>query len=222
MHTLLLAASLLSLGAPRPAALEAQVPAASRPALQAGLAAWRHAVAAGAITRTDVLTVIDYSRPSTEPRLFVIDVPGNKVTFTELVAHGRGSGENATLRFSNAAGSLMTSLGVFRAAGTYQGQHGLSLRLDGLEAGFNDRARERAIVMHAAAYVNSQIIAAQGRLGRSWGCPAVRPEIAKKLIETIRDGSLVVAYYPDANWLARSEFLKPEASPVRTSPADPS
>lgn len=222
MHTLLLAASLLSLGAPRQAALEAQLPAASRPALQAGLAAWRHAVAAGAITRADVLTVIDYSRPSTEPRLFVIDVPANKVTFTELVAHGRGSGENATLRFSNAAGSLMTSLGVFRAGGTYQGQHGLSLRLDGLETGFNDRARERAIVMHAAAYVNSQIIAAQGRLGRSWGCPAVRPEIARKLIDTIRDGSLVVAYYPDADWLARSEFLKPDASPVRTSPADPS
>src|SRR4030095_10558525 len=115
MHTLLLAVSLLASPATGPTALEAQLPAASRPARRAGLAAWRHAVATGAVTRTDVLTVIDYSRPSTEPRLFVIDVPANRVTFTELVAHGRGSGDNATQRFSNMAGSLMTSLGVFRA-----------------------------------------------------------------------------------------------------------
>jgi L,D-transpeptidase catalytic domain len=224
-HILLLAASLLASPAPAPAALEtlhAQVPAASHAALEAGLSAWRHAVASGAARRTDVLTVIDYSRPSTEPRLFVLDVPAGRVRFAELVAHGRGSGENATERFSNASGSRMTSLGVFRAADTYDGQHGLSLRLDGLEPGFNDRARERAIVMHGAAYVNSEMIAAQGRLGRSWGCPAVRPAIAKKLIEMIKDGSLVVAYYPDAKWLARSAFLG-AAPPVRTSrPADPS
>ncbi len=210
---LLLAASLLAPPAPShaPAALKtlhAQVPATSHAALEAGLSAWRHAVASGAVPRTDVLTVIDYSRPSTEPRLFVVDVPAERVTFAELVAHGRGSGENATERFSNTFGSRMTSLGVFRAAEPYGGQHGISLRLDGLEPGFNDHARERAIVMHGAGYVNDEIIAAQGRLGRSWGCPAVRPEIAKKLIETIKDGSLVVAYYPDADWLARSEYLK--------------
>ncbi len=143
--------------------------------------------------------------------------------YTERVAHGKGSGENATERFSNREGSRMTSLGVFLAAETYQGQHGLSLRLDGLEPGFNDRARERTIVMHAADYVNDAIIASQGRLGRSWGCPAVRPAIAKTLIETIKDGSLVVAYYPDADWLARSEYLKASSTPVRISrPADPS
>jgi hypothetical protein len=222
---LLLTAGLPAASAPVPAAsttLHAQVPAASHAALEAGLSAWRHAVASGAARRADVLTVIDYSRPSTEPRLFVVDVPAGRVTFTELVAHGRGSGENETRRFSNASGSHMTSLGVFRAADTYSGQHGLSLRLDGLEPGFNDRARERTIVMHGAAYVNSEIIEAQGRLGRSWGCPAVRPAIAKKLIETIRDGSLVVAYYPDADWLERSAFLKEAPRTVRTSPpADP-
>ena len=224
---LILAASLLAPPAPShaPAALKtlhAQIPAASHAALEAGLSAWRHAVASGVARRTDVLTVIDYSRPSTEPRLFVLDVPAGRVTFVERVAHGKGSGENATERFSNTLGSRMTSLGVFRAEDTYQGQHGLSLRLDGLEPGFNDRARERAIVMHGASYVNDSIIGAMGRLGRSWGCPAVRPAIAKKLIETIKDGSLVVAYYPDAEWLARSAFLSGAAS-VRTSrPADPS
>ena len=206
---LLLTASLEALrgAAPAPAALQAQVPAASRAALEAGLSAWRHAVAAGAVRRTDVLTVIDYSRPSTEPRLFVIDMPAARVTFAERVAHGKGSGENATERFSNTMGSRMTSLGVFLAAEPYTGQHGLSLRLDGLEPGFNDRARERAIVMHGASYVNDAIVGAMGRLGRSWGCPAVRPEIAKKLIDTIKEGSLVVAYYPDAAWLEKSAFL---------------
>ena len=226
MHpVILLAASLLA--PPAPAAeslktLHSQVPATSHAALEAGLSAWRNAVASGVVRRTDVLTVIDYSRPSTEPRLFVLDVPAGRVTFVERVAHGKGSGENATERFSNTLGSRMTSLGVFRAADTYLGQHGLSLRLDGLEPGFNDRARERAIVMHGAGYVNDAIIGAMGRLGRSWGCPAVRPAIAKKLIDTIKEGSLVVAYYPDAEWLARSPFLNGLAS-VRTSrPADPS
>jgi hypothetical protein len=204
--------SVLGLTAPELPSLEPQVPASSRAALEAGLIAWRQAVASGAVTRADVFTVIDYSRPSTEPRLFVIDVPGRKVAFTELVAHGRGSGENATERFSNASGSRMTSLGAFRAADVYEGQHGLSLRLDGLEPGFNDRARERAIVVHGAAYVSAEMIAAQGRLGRSWGCPAVRPSVAKKLIETIQDGSLVLAYYPDADWLSRSRFLSARAA----------
>jgi hypothetical protein len=221
MHqALLLAASLLVAPAP-PAALDSlhvHIPAASHAALDAGLSAWRHAVASGSAGRTDVLTVIDYSRPSTEPRLFVVDVPTGRVTFAELVAHGRGSGENETRRFSNESGSRTTSLGVFRASDTYLGQHGLSLRLDGLEPGFNDRARERAIVMHGASYVSEEFIAAQGRLGRSWGCPAVRPAIAKALIDAIKGGSLVVAYYPDADWLERSVFLKDASPAVRTSP----
>jgi L,D-transpeptidase catalytic domain len=192
--------------------LEPQVPAASRAALEAGFAAWRRAVASGDVTRPNVFTVIDYSRPSTEPRLFVIDVPAQRVAFAELVAHGRGSGENATERFSNVSGSRMTSLGAFRASDVYMGQHGISLHLDGLEPGFNDRARERTIVMHGAAYVSDEMIASQGRLGRSWGCPAVRPAIAKTLIETIKEGSLVFAYYPDADWLARSRFLNARAA----------
>ena len=226
MHTLvLLAATLLSPAPPAPdawKALHALIPATSHAALDAGLSAWRHAVDAGTVRRTDVLTVIDYSRPSTEPRLFVIEMPSGRVTFAERVAHGKASGENATERFSNSLGSRMTSLGVFLAAEPYAGQHGLSLRLDGLEPGFNDRARERTIVMHGASYVNDAIIGAMGRLGRSWGCPAVRPEIAKKLIDTIKEGSLVIAYYPDAEWLRKSAFLNGLPRSFRTSPADPS
>ncbi len=222
MPTILLLAVSLFVAAPSREALELQVPRTSHAALQAGLSAWRHAVASGTVGRHDVLTVIDYSRPSTEPRLFVIDVPGRRVRYTERVAHGKGSGENATQRFSNREGSRMTSLGVFLAAETYQGQHGLSLRLDGLEPGFNDHARDRAIVVHGADYVNDAIIASQGRLGRSWGCPAVRPEFAKTLIETIKNGSLVVAYYPDADWLARSEFLRASEETKAPPKADPS
>ena len=215
---LLATAALFAPPAPPQKSLQALVPVTSKVALEAALKAWENAVRSGAIHRTDVLTVIDYSRPSTEPRLFVIDVAVNRLRFAERVAHGRGSGENSTERFSNREGSRMTSMGVFRAAETYVGQHGVSLRLDGLEPGFNDRARERAIVVHGAGYVNQTLAASQGRLGRSWGCPAVRPEIARELIETIKDGSLVVAYYPDADWLARSAFLRAPERPA----ADPS
>jgi L,D-transpeptidase catalytic domain len=222
MLHLLILAGWLAVPAPSLASLETQVPASSHAALEAGITAWRHAVASGAVSRSDVLTVIDYSRPSTEPRLFVVDVASSRVLFREHVAHGRGSGENATERFSNLPQSHMTSLGVFRAGDAYNGAHGLSLHLEGLEPEFNDRARERAIVMHGADYVSAAMIASQGRLGRSWGCPAVRPAIAKALIDAIRDGSLVVAYYPDANWLRRSAFLDREAGSTEPPAAGPS
>jgi hypothetical protein len=218
---LLILAAALRVGEPSLARLEAQTPSESHPAVEAALRAWRHAVAAGAATRTDVLTVIDYSRPSREPRLFVFDLASNRLLFRERVAHGRASGEDATTRFSNSSGSRMSSLGIFRALDEYRGSHGPSLRLEGLEPGFNDHARERAIVMHGADYVSDGIIASQGRLGRSWGCPAVRPEVARKLIETIRDGSLIVAYYPDARWLGASAFLAPDAGRATVSPAAP-
>jgi L,D-transpeptidase catalytic domain len=230
LHVYILAASLVASApseralqaAPSENALRAQIPRTSHAALAASLAAWRRAVAAGAVLRSDVLTVIDYSRPSTEPRLFVIDVSKNRVRFAELVAHGRDSGGNATERFSNAEGSHMSSLGVFRAADAYRGEHGLSLHLDGLEPGFNDHARDRAIVIHGARYVSAEAVSALGRLGRSWGCPAVRPSFAKRLIDTIKDGSLIVAYYPDSDWLARSAFLgRPVTAPAPPA-ADPS
>jgi len=161
----------------------------------------------GAVANERLLTVIDYSKASTEPRLWVLDLDHTRVLFEELVAHGQGSGDNFATRFSNAEGSHQTSLGLFRTADTYVGTNGYSLRLDGLEPGINDRARERAIVMHGAPYVSDASLKALGRLGRSHGCPALRPGVARTVIDTIKQGSLVFAYYPDRQWLNGSRFL---------------
>ena len=162
---------------------------------------------AGSVVNERLLTVIDYSRPSTQPRLWVLDLLRERVLFEERVAHGQGSGDNLATRFSNVNGSHQTSLGLFRTADTYVGTNGYSLRLDGLEPGVNDRARERAIVVHGAPYVSDANIRALGRLGRSHGCPALRPAVARRLIDTIKDGSLIFAYYPDQQWLNGSRFL---------------
>jgi hypothetical protein len=162
---------------------------------------------AGSVVNERLLTVIDYSRPSTQPRLWVLDLVRERVLFEERVAHGQGSGDDLATRFSNVNGSHQTSLGLFRTADTYVGTNGYSLRLDGLEPGVNDRARERAIVVHGAPYVSDANIRALGRLGRSHGCPALRPAVARRLIDTIKDGSLIFAYYPDQQWLNGSRFL---------------
>jgi hypothetical protein len=175
--------------------------------LRLALGAVACARSSGQVHNDRLLTVIDYSRASTQPRLWVLDLEREQLLFEELVAHGQGSGENFATRFSNADGSHQTSLGLFRTADTYVGGNGYSLRLDGLEAGFNDRARERAIVMHGAPYVSDDNVRAVGRLGRSHGCPALRPSIARSVIDTIKQGSLVFAYYPDKNWLQGSRFL---------------
>ena len=163
------------------------------------------------------LSVIDYSRPSTEPRLWVFDLSRQRLLFEELVAHGRNTGENMAAKFSNVEGSYMSSLGAFETQESYMGQNGYSLRLRGLEQGFNDQARERAIVIHGAPYVSQQLIDSQGRLGRSLGCPAVRPAIAKSLIDTIRNGSFVFAYYPDKAWLSRSRLLGADCDGAATA-----
>jgi len=162
---------------------------------------------ANLVRNAPTLSVIDYSRPSTEPRLWVFDVGRRKLLFEELVAHGKNTGDNQAVRFSNVPGSLMSSIGVFLTVDTYVGHNGYSLRLRGLEPGFNDHALDRDIVVHGASYVRSGMAALLGRLGRSFGCPAVRPEIARTLIDTIRGGSLVVAYYPDSTWLHGSTLV---------------
>ena len=164
------------------------------------------AVARGDASAT-TLTVIDFSMPSTERRMFVYDLRSRQLLFQEHVSHGRNSGANVPTMFSNQPESFKSSIGLYRTAEGYFGKHGYSLRLDGLEKGFNDKARERAIVIHGADYVNAKTAKAQGRLGRSLGCPAVRPEIAAKVIDTVKDGGLLFAYYPDPAWLASSTYL---------------
>lgn len=154
------------------------------------------------------LTIIDYSLPSTQHRLWVLDLQQGTVAFRERVAHGRNTGEDRAFSFSNEEGSHKSSIGLFRTAETYVGANGYSLRLDGLESGVNDRARERQIVIHGADYVSEEFIAKAGRLGRSWGCPALPPATAKPLIDTIRGGTLVFSWYPDPQWLSSSSFLR--------------
>jgi hypothetical protein len=137
----------------------------------------------------------------------VFDLKTGTLLFKELVAHGRNTGENMATRFSDSMNSHQSSLGLFVTADTYVGSNGYSLRLDGLEPGFNGRARERAIVMHGAPYVNAALSKAQGRIGRSWGCPALREAVARDVIDTIRGGGVIFSYYPDERWLTRSRFL---------------
>ena len=165
------------------------------------------AVRSGAVNNPETLTVIDYSKPSTEKRFFVYDLQTRELLHAEYVAHGQGSGDKMTTRFSNEPNSHATSLGLFVTDDTYIGKNGYSLRLNGLDKGFNDRARERAIVMHGAPYVNPDAISSLGRLGRSWGCPALRPGIARLVIDLVMGGSLLFSYYPDQNWLKSSKYL---------------
>jgi hypothetical protein len=169
----------------------------------AGCAAQR-----GLVKRRNLLTVIDYSLPSSQPRLFTFDLRSRKILFRELVAHGKNSGGDLANHFSNSSGSLASSLGLFVTEDTYVGGNGYSMRLRGLEEGVNDMAWDRLIVMHGAYYVSREAVRALGRLGRSWGCPAVRSEIAQKLIDTVRGGSAVFAYYPEKSWLSTSAFLR--------------
>jgi len=185
-----------------PKALEASKPSLRVPGLAAGalalaLRAYRRAQEGNLIGRGR-LTVIDYSLASTERRLFVIDPESGKVLFAERVAHGRGSGDLLASRFGNETQSHRSSLGVFRTAETYFGAHGYSLRLDGLDKGVNDQARKRDIVFHAADYATERFGREHGRLGRSFGCPALAPEVARAVIDEIRGGSIVVAVGGDA------------------------
>lgn len=184
-----------------------QAPGLQAHVLRMALEATDCAAERGLVERRELLTVIDYSLPSTQPRLFVFNLESRRLLFRELVAHGKNSGGNLASFFSNSTGSLATSLGLFVTGGTYVGSNGYSLRLKGLEEGVNDMAFDRAIVMHGASYVSRAAIRALGRLGRSWGCPAVRTEVAKKMIDTLRGGSPVFAYYPDERWLESSEFV---------------
>jgi hypothetical protein len=190
------------------ARLSATAPDLRRDVLELALRARECAVAYGDIQGESRLAVIDYSLPSTRERMWVFDLAGERLLYREHVAHGRNSGENMTTSFSNVDGSHQSSLGLFRTAETYVGGNGYSMRMDGLEPGVNDNARDRLIVMHGAPYVNPAQAARQGRLGRSYGCPAVRSAVAREVIDILKDGQLLFAYYPQQDWLAGSKFLE--------------
>lgn len=163
--------------------------------LQLALRAHDRALAAHQ-TASPIITVIDYSLPSRERRLWVLDLEHGDVLAHELVAHGKGTGDDLARAFSNTEGSNQSSLGTFVTGATYQGKHGLSLRLRGLDASLNSNAEARGIVVHAADYVNDGIVAQLGRLGRSQGCPALNPAVASRIIGLIKGGTVVFSYFP--------------------------
>lgn len=176
--------------------------------LALGLKAHQCASKKGFAKRKEVLTIIDYSKPSNQKRLWIVDVKNKKVTSEQLVAHGEKSGGDKANQFSNTVNSHQSSIGVFVTGETYQGSNGLSLRLKGLEKGINHKAEPRNIVIHPASYVSKDFLNHHGgRLGRSWGCPALDPTLAQPTINSIKGGSVLFAYYPDSRWLKESAFL---------------
>ena len=187
-------------------ALKHAAPSLDRQVLSTALSAMQCALNNGA-EPAKRLAVIDFSLPSSEKRLWIFDLQSKKLLINDFVAHGNRSGDNFATSFSNTNGSHQSSIGLFRTSESYQGKHGYSLRMDGLEPGFNDRARERAIVIHPADYVNPAWIKSQGRIGRSQGCPAVRPEIARTVIDKLKGGQFMFSWYPHQQWLQSSIYL---------------
>ncbi len=164
------------------------------------------------LSRSEVITIIDFSLPSNKERLWILDLVHVKVLFHCLVSHGRNSGELIAENFSNNPGSCASSPGFYATGETYIGKHGLSLTLDGLERGINDKVRERAIVIHGADYVSADFIKKYGRLGRSQGCPAVPEKLSKDIIQTIKGGSCLFIYVPKASYIANSQIINRIAS----------
>lgn len=159
--------------------------------------------------KKNIISVVDFGLPSTEKRFWVINLDENKVLFNDYVAHGRNSGNNVAEKFSNMPNSNSSSLGFYVTAEKYNGKHGLSLRLDGMDKGMNDNARRRAIVLHGADYVSSDFIKKYGRLGRSLGCPSVPMNIHKDVINTIYGGSVIFIYSPNTDFMVKSKVLNP-------------
>lgn len=176
--------------------------------LNLALHAYSTAQQQGVPIRKPIITIIDYSLESTVKRLWVLDLAHRRVLFNTLVAHGKYSGDKYATNFSDDMGSLQSSLGLFVTGDTYDGHNGYTLKVKGLEQGFNANAEERHIVIHGAWYVNEQLAKLKGRIGRSWGCPALEPRVAAPVINTIKDGTLVFAYYPSTKWLQESKFIR--------------
>ena len=188
-------------------ALESKAKDLNPNVLKLALNAYSEAQKEGINVNKPILTVIDYPLPSSAKRMWVLDLENKKVLFNTLVAHGKYSGEAYSTKFSDDSGSLQSSLGVFLTENTYSGHNGYTLKIKGLEPGFNSKAEARHIVIHGAHYVSEELAKLRGAIGRSWGCPALDPRVSGPVINTIKDGSLVVAYYPDKKWLKNSKFI---------------
>jgi len=179
----------------------------SATAFELAMRGFDHLIQTRQVTNPKILSVIDFSQPSTRQRLYIIDMENGKILFNTWVAHGSNSGALYAEKFSNLPESHQSSLGFFTTANTYFGNHGYSLRLKGCEAGINDKAFERAIVIHGADYVSSRCIQNMGFLGRSFGCPAVPNQLSKSIIDIIKNGSCLFIYHPTPEYYNESKII---------------
>jgi hypothetical protein len=169
----------------------------------------------GRLSGKNIITIIDFTKPSTEQRFYTIDLDRKSILYYSLVSHGKNTGENNAKSFSNVVHSNQSSLGFYITGETYVGSKGYSLKLDGIESGINDKMRERAVVMHEADYVSEYWIRKYGRLGRSQGCPALPKTISREVINTIKNKTLVFAYFNDDRYLSNSNYLNVDALMAR-------
>lgn len=183
----------------------------SRQAFDYALKGYNHLLSQGKLSDNKIISIADFSETSNKKRLFILDLKNYKILFNTYVAHGQNSGREYANKFSNAPESLASSPGFYVTKETYTGSKGYSLRLQGEEAGINDKALDRGIVMHAAAYVNEGLAKGRGFIGRSWGCPAVAPELHQAIINKIKNGTCLFLYTPDKDYLNRSKLLKEAA-----------
>ncbi len=179
----------------------------SRQAFDYALKGFNYLIAKGKIANNSIISIADFSVPSSKKRLFIIDMKNYKILFNTYVAHGQNSGREFADNFSNRPESLKSSPGFYVTKETYVGQHGVSLRLEGEEQGINDNALNRGIVMHAAPYVNESLAKGRGFIGRSWGCPAVAPELSQAIINKIKNGTCLFLYTPNKNYISSSRIL---------------
>lgn len=179
----------------------------SQQAFEYAMKGFDYLVKAGRVTNDRILSIADFSMSSAKKRLFVIDLDNNKVLFNTYVAHGSNSGAEYASHFSNTPESNQSSPGFYETLSPYNGKNGYSLHLEGLEAGINDNANRRAIVMHGADYVSENFIGERGYIGRSWGCPAVPAKMSKPIIDKIKDGTCLFIYTPGGHYVSRSKIL---------------
>jgi hypothetical protein len=179
---------------------------------EAAMVGYYNLIRKGDVPRDSIMTIIDYTKPSADERFLVLDLRAKEVLYRSLVAHGVNSGDDCAESFSNEPGSLQTSLGFYITGEEYEGAHGKAMRLTGVDTTFNDNAEERCIVVHGAWYCTGDFVEEYGRLGRSWGCPVLPPDVAPEIIEAIKGGTCLFAYYDDDDYLEHSVNMDVEAA----------
>ena len=183
----------------------------TRQAFDYALKGFNYLLLKGKIVNNNIISIADFSESSNKKRLFIIDLKNYKILFNTYVAHGQNSGKEFANNFSNTPESLQSSPGFYVTKETYNGSKGLSLRLEGEEQGINDNALSRGIIMHAASYVNEALANGRGFIGRSWGCPAISPELHQAIINKIKNGTCLFLYTPNKNYISSSRILKEAA-----------